>query len=51
VTKPGPFWVYVLMSKTTGDIYIGQTNDLEARLQEHNDPDFRGVRVLTGEPS
>ena len=33
------FWVYVLQSETTGEIYIGQTHDLAMRLAQHNDPD------------
>ena len=32
------FWVYVLQSETTGEIYIGQTHDLDMRLAQHNDP-------------
>jgi len=30
------FWVYVLVSESTNRRYIGQTNDLERRLAEHN---------------
>ncbi len=33
------FWVYVLRSEATGEIYIGQTHDLDMRLAQHNDPD------------
>ncbi|WP_145289753.1 GIY-YIG nuclease family protein [Pirellulimonas nuda] len=32
------FWVYVLISETTGKRYVGQTDDLERRVAEHNDP-------------
>jgi putative endonuclease len=32
------FYVYVLTSQTTGKRYIGQTEDLQRRLAEHNDP-------------
>ena len=32
------FYVYVLVSETTGKRYIGQTNDLSRRVAEHNDP-------------
>ncbi len=35
--------VYVLQSRSTGDIYIGQTEALDVRVQQHNDPDFRGT--------
>ena len=30
------FTVYAIRSITTGRIYIGQTNDFEGRLREHN---------------
>lgn len=32
------FHVYVLVSESTGRRYTGQTEDLERRLEEHNDP-------------
>ncbi len=31
------FTVYVLVSETTGRRYVGQTDNLERRLVEHND--------------
>jgi putative endonuclease len=31
-----PYYVYVLKSLTTGKLYIGQTQDLEARISSHN---------------
>jgi putative endonuclease len=30
------FWVYVLINKTAGKRYTGQTSDLTRRLTEHN---------------
>jgi len=30
------FWVYVLLNQTSRKRYIGQTNDLERRIAEHN---------------
>lgn len=33
------YFVYVLMSETTGKRYIGQTENLARRLREHNTPD------------
>ncbi len=30
-----PFWVYVLQSETAPRRYLGQTDDLEARLERH----------------
>ncbi|MFG0273439.1 MAG: GIY-YIG nuclease family protein [Phycisphaerales bacterium] len=32
------FFVYVLVSEATGKRYIGQTDDLDRRIAEHNDP-------------
>ena len=31
-----PYYVYILQSKTTGRYYIGQTQNLERRIKEHN---------------
>jgi putative endonuclease len=31
------WFVYILKSKSSEFIYIGSTNDLDRRLQEHND--------------
>jgi len=31
------FWVYILRSQSTGRYYCGQTDDVEKRLQQHND--------------
>ncbi len=30
------FWVYILRSEATGQLYIGQTSDLERRVMRHN---------------
>jgi putative endonuclease len=30
------FYVYILKSKRYGELYIGSTNDLRARIIEHN---------------
>jgi len=37
-TEAGKFWVYVIRSEASGKLYVGQTNDLEGRLRQHNDP-------------
>ncbi|PCI20457.1 hypothetical protein COB64_01935 [Candidatus Wolfebacteria bacterium] len=29
-------YVYILKWKSTGDLYIGYTNDLKRRMREHN---------------
>ena len=36
------YFVYVLINPEN-KIYIGQTNDLQRRLAEHNETDFRGT--------
>ncbi|MFC1885148.1 GIY-YIG nuclease family protein [Thermodesulfobacteriota bacterium] len=33
------FWVYILMSESTGKLYCGQTSDLGGQIKLHNDPD------------
>lgn len=35
------FSVYILQSETTAATYVGQTEDLERRIAELNDPDNR----------
>ena len=35
------FFVYILQSESTGRYYCGQTNNLERRIREHNDPSYR----------
>jgi len=37
------FHVYII-ANPQNRLYIGQTNDLERRLFEHNDPEFHGTR-------
>ena len=31
------YWVYILQSRSTGQYYVGHTNDLEDRLRRHNE--------------
>lgn len=42
------FWVYILMSESTGKLYCGQTSDLAGRLKLHNDPECSEM-VAAGE--
>src|SRR5690606_12001083 len=39
-----PFHVYILQSKTSGRLYIGHTQDLERRMQEHAAGQTRSTR-------
>jgi putative endonuclease len=38
-----PYFVYVLRSISTGRNYCGQTKDLERRIKEHNDPEYKST--------
>lgn len=38
------FYVYILRSKKSGYKYIGQTNDLQRRLKEHNEGFIKSIR-------
>jgi predicted GIY-YIG superfamily endonuclease len=40
------FFVYILRSETSGKLYIGQTNNMDRRLREHNEP-LHNVRKHT----
>jgi len=31
-----PFYVYIIQSETDGSYYIGSTQDIDARLERHN---------------
>jgi len=35
------FWTYILQSETTGRHYCGSTSDVERRLRQHNDSEYR----------
>ncbi len=39
------FCVYILKSKSTGRFYCGQTDDVERRLRQHNDPTYHGSKT------
>jgi putative endonuclease len=34
-------WVYIIQSDSTDRYYCGQSTDVERRLRQHNDPDYR----------
>ena len=37
--------VYILQSASTGRYYCGSTDNLDRRVQQHNDPTFIGTRT------
>jgi len=39
------FWVYILQSASKGRYYCGQTNSLDIRIDEHNDPNYTGSKT------
>lgn len=44
------FLVYVLRSQTSGERYIGQTDDLDRRIAQHNDPNRSGIPFTAKNP-
>jgi len=40
-----PFHVYILQSQSNGRYYCGQTDDLDRRIRQNNDPDYQGSRT------
>ena len=36
------FYVYALYNETAHKFYIGQTEDLERRIRQHNEHEFKG---------
>lgn len=34
-------WVYIIQSESKGRYYCGQSSDVERRLRQHNDPEYR----------
>ena len=47
VYKKNVFYVYVLRSKKNNYRYIGQTNNLKKRLEEHNSGLTKSIRFQT----
>jgi putative endonuclease len=35
------YFVYILESESSGRLYCGQTSDIQHRLKQHNDPEYR----------
>jgi len=35
------YWVYIIESETSGRFYCGQSSNVEQRLRQHNDPEYR----------
>ena len=44
------YFVYVLISESTGRRYVGQTDDLNRRLAEHNSPEHNLAKFTTKHP-
>jgi putative endonuclease len=40
-----PFWVYIIQSQSSGRYYCGYSDNVERRLNQHNDPEYRGTRT------
>jgi len=40
-----PQWVYIIQSESSGRYYCGQSSNVEKRVSQHNDPDYRLSRT------
>lgn len=38
-------YVYILRSESSGRYYCGQTNDLDRRIRQHNDPSHQTTKT------
>ena len=36
-----PQWVYIIQSESSGRYYCGQTSNVEQRIRQHNDPEYK----------
>jgi len=39
------YFTYILQSESTGRYYIGSTDNLDRRVAQHNDPDYKGSKT------
>jgi putative endonuclease len=39
------FFTYIIQSQTTARYYCGSSSDVERRLRQHNDSDYKGSRT------
>ena len=39
------YWVYVLKSASTNRYYCGSTDNIERRVRQHNDSNYRGSKT------
>ena len=40
-----PYWVYIIQSQSTSRYYCGYSDNVERRVNQHNDPEYRGSRT------
>lgn len=40
-----PYWVYILQSQSTGRYYCGYSENVDQRIKQHNDPEYRLTRT------
>jgi hypothetical protein len=39
------YWVYIIQSQSTSHYYCGHSGDVDRRLSQHNDPEYRLIRT------
>ena len=44
------YYAYILQSETSGRFYIGSTEDLDKRIAQHNNPDYKGSKTTKNFP-
>jgi putative endonuclease len=40
-----PYWVYILQSQSIGRYYCGYSENVDRRINQHNDPEYRLTRT------
>ncbi len=40
-----PYWVYVLQSQSTDRYYCGYSDNVDRRVKQHNDPEYKLTRT------
>jgi len=39
------YWVYIIQSQSSGRYHCGCSDNVERRVNQHNDPEYRGSRT------
>jgi putative endonuclease len=39
------YWVYIIQSQSSGRYYCGHSDNVQRRVNQHNDPEYRSTRT------